>query len=407
MKNICVVGLGYVGLPLAKLFATKYHVVGYDTDASHVRALCNAVQADANLSYTSNISDIASCNVFIVAVPTPVDASNHPDLQPLREASGEVGNVLKKGDLVVYESTVYPGVTEEVCLPVLEETSHLRINVDFYLGYSPERINPGDEKHGVADIVKVTSGSNEEAAEMVDALYASVLKNGTCKVSSIRVAEASKIMENTQRDVNIALMNEFAKIFNAMGIDTREVIDAASTKWNFVRNTPGLVGGHCISVDPYYLIEKAQAYGVLPHIMVSARQLNDSMGAYVAHRLIRLMNERGLPIKGASILVLGFTFKENCADTRNTKVFDVVQTLRPYSKNITIVDPCADPMDVKKKFDVEVLPSIPKGQQYDAAILAVPHDAFRSIHIRSFVPRPGVVYDVKGFFPKDETDARL
>lgn len=407
MKKICVIGLGYVGLPLAKLFATKHSVVGYDTNASRVEALRSDASQVSNLQFTSSLNDIVGCNVYIVAVPTPVDASNHPDLQPLLKASKEVGTVLKKGDLVVYESTVYPGVTEEECLPVLEEASHLKANADFFLGYSPERINPGDKQHGVEDIVKVTSGSSEEAAEMVDDLYRNVLRNGTHKVSSIRVAEASKIMENTQRDVNIALMNEFAKIFNAMGIDTHEVIDAASTKWNFVHYAPGLVGGHCISVDPYYLIEKAQAYGVLPHIMASARRLNDSMGTYVAQRLVLLMNKKGLHVKDANILILGFTFKENCADMRNTKVLDIVHTLRTYTNNVTIVDPCADLIEAREKYGMHILPSPPQGKQYDAAILAVSHDSFRDIDIRKLVPRPGVVYDVKGFLPNKETDGRL
>ena len=405
-KHICVVGLGYVGLPLARLFATKYRVTGYDTDVRRVEAL-RAADMPATLSFATRLDAAAGYDVYVVAVPTPVDAANHPDLQPLRMASAEVGAVLKRGDLVVYESTVYPGVTEEICQPILEQQSGLRVNDDFLLGYSPERINPGDQAHSVEDIVKVTSGSNEEAAKRVDELYASVLRNGTCPVSSIRVAEASKIMENTQRDVNIALMNEFAKIFNAMGIDTHEVIEAASTKWNFVRMTPGLVGGHCISVDPYYLIEKAQAYGVMPHIMASARRLNDSMGAYVAQQVVLLMSKNGVAVKDAPILILGFTFKENCADMRNTKVLDVVRALQRYTHRITIVDPCADPLEAKRQFGVDIQPTVPTDTRYDAIVLAVAHDAFRTLHVRALAPRPAVVYDVKGLLPKGEVDGRL
>ena len=347
--KICVIGLGYVGLPLARLFSTKYSTVGFDMNKQRVDALNNGHDATLEVSdellheaidkydfyCTTDINQIKDCNFYVVAVPTPVDDNNRPDLKPLWGASETVGKVISKGDIVVYESTVYPGVTEEECIPIVERISGLKFNEDFFAGYSPERINPGDKMHTVEKIKKVTSGSTPEIADIVDNVYNSVLVNGTHKAPSIKVAEASKIIENSQRDVNIAFMNELAKIFNAMGIDTQDVIEAASSKWNFIKLSPGLVGGHCISVDPYYLIQKAQVYGVLPRVMFSARRLNDGMGAYVANQTIKAMNLKGVKVKDAKILLLGITFKENCPDIRNTKIVDIYHTLKEYSSNIT------------------------------------------------------------------------
>ena len=359
--KICVIGLGYVGLPLARLFSTKYKTIGFDMNQKRVDALMQGHDATLEISddllqaalnngfkCTTNLDDIKQCNFYIIAVPTPVDENNHPDLRPLWGASETVGKVISKDDIVVYESTVYPGVTEEECLPVVERVSGLKFNIDFFAGYSPERINPGDKFHTVEKIKKVTSGSTPEIADLVDTVYNSVLVNGTHKAPSIKVAEASKIIENSQRDVNIAFMNELAKIFNAMGIDTHDVIEAASSKWNFIKLSPGLVGGHCISVDPYYLIQKAQVYGVLPRIMSNARRLNDSMGDYVANQVIKLMNKKGILVKDAKILLLGITFKENCPDIRNTKIVDIFHTLKEYTNNITVYDPWADTERVKK-----------------------------------------------------------
>ena len=346
------------------------------------------------------------CNVYIVAVPTPVDENNRPDLKPLWGASETVGKVISKGDIVIYESTVYPGVTEEECIPVIEKVSGLKYNVDFFAGYSPERINPGDKEHTVEKIRKVTSGSTPEVADIVDNLYNSVLVNGTHKAPSIRVAEASKIIENTQRDVNIALMNELAKIFNAMGIDTQDVIDAASSKWNFIKLKPGLVGGHCISVDPYYLIQKAQVYGVLPRVMYNARRLNDGMGAYVANQAIKLMNKKGVIVKDSRVLILGVTFKENCPDIRNTKVVDIYHTLSEYTQNITIYDPWADSGKVKHEYGITVENVLPDGK-YDLVILAVAHSQFKEINIKEHTSTSSVIYDVKGVLDRSVIDGRL
>ncbi len=419
-KKLAIIGLGYVGLPLARLFSTKYETVGYDMNSQRVNALMQGKDATCEVSdellmdairnhgfrCTSNLEDIRDCNVYIVAVPTPVDRNNRPDLRPLISASETVGKVISKGDIVIYESTVYPGVTEEECLPVVERVSGLKYNVDFFAGYSPERINPGDKEHTVEKIKKVTSGSTPEIAEVVDLLYNSVLVNGTFKATSIRVAEASKIIENSQRDVNIAFMNELAKIFNAMGIDTHDVIEAASTKWNFIKMSPGLVGGHCISVDPYYLIQKAQVYGVLPRIMSSARRLNDGMGDYVANQTIKCMNKKGILVKDAKILILGVTFKENCPDIRNTKVVDIYHTLREYTQNITVCDPWANVEAVMCEYGVKVQKEIPN-EQFDAIILAVPHKLFLDIDIRSLKKANAVVYDVKGFLDRSLVDMRL
>jgi UDP-N-acetyl-D-galactosamine dehydrogenase len=405
--EICIVGLGYVGLPLAMLFSKKYDTIGFDNNKSKIEELRHRKN---KLIITNNLNDTKSCNIYIVAVPTPVDVNNHPDLKPLLDVSESIGKVISKGDIVIYESTVYPGVTEEQCIPVIELTSGLKYNVDFFAGYSPERINPGDKLHSVENITKVTSGSTPEIADEVDALYNSVLLNGTFKASSIRVAEASKIIENTQRDVNIAFMNETAKILNAMGIDTHEVLEAASTKWNFIKLKPGLVGGHCIGVDPYYLIEKAQAYGILPRIMSDARNLNDSMGDYVANQTIMCMNKKGVMVKDAHFLIMGFTFKENCSDIRNSRVIDIYDTLRQYSDYITVYAPHADIDEVKKLYGIDVIHAHPESlyQQFDAVILAVNHAEFQKIHVRNFLRIPnGVVYDVKSVLPLSDVDARL
>ena len=356
---------------------------------------------------TTNLDDIKSCNFYVIAVPTPVDENNRPDLKPLLGASETVGKVISKGDIVVYESTVYPGVTEEECLPVVERVSGLKFNIDFFAGYSPERINPGDKEHTVEKIKKVTSGSTPEIADIVDNVYNSVLINGTHKAPSIKVAEASKIIENSQRDVNIAFMNELAKIFNAMGIDTHDVIEAAASKWNFIKLSPGLVGGHCISVDPYYLIQKAQVYGVLPRVMSSARRLNDGMGEYVANQVIKLMNKKGVLVKDANILILGITFKENCPDIRNTKIVDIYSTLSEYTNNITIYDPWANPQEVEHEYKINIVNKLDTSSRYDAIVLGVAHNEFLSLDIKSLLNDNGVVYDVKGILPREVIDGRL
>lgn len=423
--RIGVIGLGYVGLPLARLFSTKFKTIGFDMNQSRVDALMAGhdvtLEVDDDLlqeainkngfKCTNNIEDIKDCNFYIVAVPTPVDSNNRPDLTPLISASETVGKVISKDDIVVYESTVYPGVTEEECLPVVEKVSGLKFNEDFFAGYSPERINPGDKEHTVEKIKKVTSGSTPEIADIVDNIYNSVLINGTHKAPSIKVAEASKIIENSQRDVNIAFMNELAKIFNAMGIDTRDVIEAAASKWNFIKLSPGLVGGHCISVDPYYLIQKAQVYGVLPRIMSNARRLNDGMGDYVANQTIKCMNKKGIMVKDSNILILGITFKENCPDVRNTKVVDIYQTLLEYSNNIKVYDPWANPEIVKKHYNIHIQQDLTQVEdtKYDAVILAVSHKEFLNMDIRSLLKNKekGVVYDVKGVLPTDIIDTRL
>lgn len=418
--KICVIGLGYVGLPLARLFSTKFATIGFDMNQSRVDALMSGHDAtlevdDALLQdainnhgfkCTTNIDDIRDCNFYVVAVPTPVDSDNRPDLRPLWGASETVGKVISKGDIVVYESTVYPGVTEEECLPVVEKVSGLKFNEDFFAGYSPERINPGDKLHTVEKIKKVTSGSTPEIANIVDDTYNAVLVNGTHKAPSIKVAEASKIIENSQRDVNIAFMNELAKIFNAMGIDTHDVIEAAASKWNFIKLNPGLVGGHCISVDPYYLIQKAQVYGVLPRVMFSARRLNDGMGDYVANQVVKCMNKKGVLVKDAKILLLGITFKENCPDIRNTKVVDIYNTLTEYTNNITVYDPWANAASVKHEYGIDIITEL-DGENYDAVILAVAHNEFTELDVTSLVKDNAVIYDVKGVLPREIVDGRL
>ena len=417
--KIAVIGLGYVGLPLARLFSTKFTTVGFDMNQARVDALmtghdatlevddCLLQEAIANgFKCTTDLEEIRDCNFYVVAVPTPVDDNNRPDLNPLWGASETVGKVISKGDIVVYESTVYPGVTEEECLPVVERVSGLKFNEDFFAGYSPERINPGDKEHTVEKIKKVTSGSTPKIADIVDSVYNAVLINGTHKAPSIKVAEASKIIENSQRDVNIAFMNELAKIFNAMGIDKHDVIEAAASKWNFIKLNPGLVGGHCISVDPYYLIQKAQVYGVLPRIMFSARRLNDGMGAYVANQTIKCMNKKGVMVKDAKILLMGVTFKENCPDVRNTKIVDIYTTLQEYTNNVTVYDPWANADVVKHEYGIDITTELPI-EKFDAVIMGVAHKQFLSLDVKSLVKEGGVIYDVKGLLPRDIVDGRL
>ena len=417
--KIAVIGLGYVGLPLARLFSTKFTTVGFDMNQARVDALmtghdatlevddCLLQEAIANgFKCTTDLEEIRDCNFYVVAVPTPVDDNNRPDLNPLWGASETVGKVISKGDIVVYESTVYPGVTKEECLPVVERVSGLKFNEDFFAGYSPERINPGDKEHTVEKIKKVTSGSTPKIADIVDSVYNAVLINGTHKAPSIKVAEASKIIENSQRDVNIAFMNELAKIFNAMGIDTHDVIEAAASKWNFIKLNPGLVGGHCISVDPYYLIQKAQVYGVLPRIMFSARRLNDGMGAYVANQTIKCMNKKGVMVKDAKILLMGVTFKENCPDVRNTKIVDIYTTLQEYTNNVTVYDPWANADVVKHEYGIDITTELPI-EKFDAVIMGVAHKQFLSLDVKSLVKEGGVIYDVKGLLPRDIVDGRL
>lgn len=423
--RIAVIGLGYVGLPLARLFSGKYPVIGFDTDPKRIEelsegidvtrmqgaeslseVLIDAIPESRGLYVTSCPDDIRECDFYVIAVPTPADRNNHPDLTPLIRASETVGSVVSKGDIVVYESTVYPGMTEEECIPVIERTSGLQYNVDFFAGYSPERINPGDKEHTVEKIRKVTSGSTPEIARRIDALYNSVLLNGTHLAPSIRVAEASKIVENCQRDVNIAFFNELSKMFQAMGIDTGDVIEAAASKWNFIRLKPGLVGGHCIGVDPYYLIEKSKVNGYSPDILIRAREVNDSMGEYAADQLIRLMAKKGLVIKDAAILILGFTFKENCPDIRNTKAADICRVLEEYTSDITICDPWADACEVKREYGYDIRNEMPTGK-YDAVLLAVAHDRFLESDIRGLRKPLSVVYDIKGVLDRTEVDGRL
>jgi len=424
--RIAVIGLGYVGLPLAVEFSKKYKVLGFDIQSSRIEELKRAhdrtleVSEDALLEVltpdcstpkglfcTSDIENIRSCNYFIVTVPTPVDRYNRPDLTPLYKASETVGKVLKKGDIVVYESTVYPGATEEECIPVLEKVSGLKFNVDFFAGYSPERINPGDKEHTVAKIKKVTSGSTPEAAEAIDQLYSSVITAGTHKAQSIKVAEAAKVIENAQRDINIAFVNELAKIFNRLGIDTRDVLEAASTKWNFLQFQPGLVGGHCIGVDPYYLAQKAEEAGYHPEIILAGRRLNDGMGAYVADEVVKLMLRKGIQVSGSDVLILGFTFKENCPDVRNTRVIDIVRRLEEYKVNICIHDPWANPAEVQHEYGVICQNGEAKERKYDAVIAAVAHDEFKGLDFSEVCKENSVIYDIKSVLERDMVDARL
>lgn len=426
MKNkdsnfkIAIIGLGYVGLPLAVEFGKQYNTVGFDIDQNRIDELkrfhdrtleveSEKLKQSFNLSYSTNIEDISDCNIFIITVPTPVDKYNKPDLTPLKKASQTVGAVLKNRDIVVYESTVYPGATEEECVPVLEKYSSLQFNKDFFVGYSPERINPGDKEHTVAKILKITSGSTPETAEVVDQLYASVITAGTFKASSIKVAEAAKVIENSQRDINIAFVNELSKIFNLIGIDTKDVLEAAGTKWNFLKFSPGLVGGHCIGVDPYYLAQKAQEVGYHPEIILAGRRLNDSIGNYVADETVRLLIKKCINVNQAKILILGFTFKENCPDVRNTKVIDIVTGLQKYSTNVTVFDPMADIESVEHEYGLVILndQNHLEEKNYDAVILAVAHKEFSTFEIEKYKKEVSVVFDVKGILPKNSVDGRL
>lgn len=412
--KIAVIGLGYVGLPLARLFATKYSVVGFDINQSRVaslksgtdttlevddetlqKVLVDQSNAETGLYCTTSLNDIANCNYFVITVPTPVDRNNRPDLTPLYKSSETVGKVLKKGDIVIYESTVYPGVTEEQCVPVLEKISGLKFNEDFFAGYSPERINPGDKEHTVEKILKVTSGSTPEIGLKVDALYKSVITAGTHLAPTIKVAEAAKVIENSQRDINIAFVNELAKIFNLMNIDTHEVLTAAATKWNFLPFKPGLVGGHCIGVDPYYLAQRAQEFGYHPEIILAGRRLNDSMGEYVASQVVKLMIKKGISVNGANLLMLGITFKENCSDVRNTKIVDVVRSLKEYGITVTLYDPLANIDEVKKEYSLETVNSVPK-EKFDAIVLGVAHSEFLSLDFSELQKENSLLYDVKG-----------
>jgi UDP-N-acetyl-D-galactosamine dehydrogenase len=422
--KIGVIGLGYVGLPLARLFATKFPVIGFDINKSRVAELRSGkdstlevedailqevlVESPGNspgLFCTYETGDIADCNYYVVTVPTPVDRTNRPILTPLYKASETVGKILKKGDIVIYESTVYPGVTEEECVPVLEQESGLKFNEDFFVGYSPERINPGDKEHTVEKILKVTSGSTPEVGKKVDGLYASVIEAGTHLAPTIRVAEAAKVIENSQRDINIAFVNELAKIFNLMGIDTQSVLEAAGTKWNFLPFKPGLVGGHCIGVDPYYLAQKAQEFGYHPEIILTGRRMNDGMGKYVASEVVKLMVQKDIKVKGSHILVLGVTFKENCPDVRNTKAVDVIRDLMSYGSHVSVFDPWANPEEVNEEYKLQTTQSLPEGK-FDAIVLAVAHQEFLKLHLRSMLKENGVLYDVKGIL-KEGVDARL
>ncbi|TSE18230.1 UDP-N-acetyl-D-glucosamine 6-dehydrogenase [Tepidimonas alkaliphilus] len=419
-QPIAVIGLGYVGLPLAVEFGKRFPVTGFDIKPERIAELRAGrdstlevaeaeLRAATKLRFTSDREDLRDCHIFIVTVPTPVDRFNRPDLTPLIKASQTVGSVLKSGDVVIYESTVYPGATEEVCVPVLEQASGLRFNQDFFCGYSPERINPGDQAHRLPHIKKVTSGSTPEAADAIDALYAQIITAGTHKASSIRVAEAAKVIENTQRDVNIALINELAVLFNRLGIDTAEVLEAAGTKWNFLPFRPGLVGGHCIGVDPYYLTHKAQEVGHHPEVILAGRRINDSMGAYVAEQVIKLMVRRGINPVGARVLVLGLTFKENCPDLRNTKVVDVISTLREYHTQVDVHDPWCSADEARHEYGLELMADPPEAT-YDAVVLAVAHRQFRDAGpaaIRAWLKPQGVLYDVKHVLPKEAVDARL
>ncbi|MFV0501442.1 MAG: nucleotide sugar dehydrogenase [Bacteroidales bacterium] len=418
--KIAVIGLGYVGLPLARLFSTKFPTIGYDINQERVNRLMQGIDdtlevEDAllqeaidkhNFVCTTDLDKIKECNFFVVTVPTPVDRHNNPDLTPLYKASETVGKVIKKGDIVVYESTVYPGVTEEECLPVVERISGLKYNEDFFAGYSPERINPGDKEHTVEKIFKVTSGSTPEIGKLVNEVYAAVITAGTHLAPSIQVAEASKVIENSQRDINIAFVNELSKIFNRMGIDTRDVLEAAGTKWNFLKFQPGLVGGHCIGVDPYYLAQRAQQFGYNPEIILAGRRMNDSMGEYVASEVVKLMLKKKIQVIDSKILILGFTFKENCPDVRNTKVIDIIKTLKEYNLNITIFDPWANPQEVKHEYGVEVVNELPK-EKFDTAILAVAHKEFATLNILTLLNPTNVIFDVKSFLPKEIVDGRL
>ncbi|WP_294311793.1 nucleotide sugar dehydrogenase [uncultured Chryseobacterium sp.] len=429
--KIAVIGLGYVGLPLARLFATQYPVVGFDINQKRIEDLQRGMDTTFEVENTilqsvlsednpfltesrnglfcsASINDINEANVYIITVPTPVDKHNRPDLTPLYKSSETVAKVLKKGDVVIYESTVYPGVTEEECVPVLEKISGLKFNEDFFVGYSPERINPGDKEHTVDKILKVTSGSTPETGKMVDDLYRSVITAGTHLAPTIKVAEASKVIENSQRDLNIAFMNELAKIFSLMDIDTHDVLEAAGTKWNFLKFKPGLVGGHCIGVDPFYLAQKAQEIGYYSELILAARRLNDSMGAFVASQVVKLMIKNDIRVKGARILNLGITFKENCPDIRNSKAIDVITNLQEYGAEVTTFDPWADADEVKNEYNINCLSELLENDKsFDAIILTVAHQEFLNLNLDKMINEKGVIYDVKGVFSKENVDQRL
>jgi UDP-N-acetyl-D-glucosamine/UDP-N-acetyl-D-galactosamine dehydrogenase len=419
--RIGVVGLGYVGLPLAVEFGRRYDTFGYDIDVARITGLLDGsdrnreldageVASSTHLRLTSTLEELRGCNVYIVTVPTPINEHKHPDFSPLIQASRSIGGLLERGDVVIYESTVYPGATEEICVPELERASGLQFNVDFFAGYSPERINPGDRQRRLVDIPKVTSGSTPDTADFVDALYRSIITAGTHKAPSLKVAEAAKVVENTQRDANIALINEFALIFHRLGIDTTEVLEAAGTKWNFLPFRPGLVGGHCIGVDPYYLIQKAQSAGYFPDILLACRRINDTMGQHIASEVIKLMIRRAIPVAGARILLLGITFKENCPDLRNTRVIDLAREFGDYGAQVDIYDPWADRAQAAVEFGVELLATSPEPGAYDAIVVAVAHDEFRALGVdglRRLANGRAVIYDIKGIFPKDAVDARL
>ena len=422
--KIGIIGLGYVGLPLARLFATKYPVVGFDINQNRVselnkgndftleveKELLQSVLVEKPLSKvglfcTTQLEDIKDCNYFIITVPTPVDKNNRPDLTPLYKSSETVGKVLKQGDIVIYESTVYPGLTEEECVPVLERVSGLKFNVDFFAGYSPERINPGDKEHTVDKILKITAGSTPEIGVKVNEIYKSVITAGTHLAPSIKVAEAAKVIENSQRDINIAFVNELAKIFNILDIDTQAVLEAAGTKWNFLNFKPGLVGGHCIGVDPYYLAQKAQEAGYHPEIILAGRRLNDSMGEYVASRIVKLMIKKRIPVNHSKLLMLGITFKENCPDVRNTKIVDVIKSLQDYGITVSIYDPWANPSEVKHEYGLETTETLPT-DKFDTIVLGVAHNEFLNIDLEQFKNPNSVVYDVKGVL-KCSIDGKL
>lgn len=420
--KICVVGLGYVGLPLARLFSTKYPTVGFDMNQKRVDALMAGHDATLEVAddllqdainnhgftCTTDIEKIKDCNFYVVAVPTPVDENKSPDLRPLWGASETVGKVISKGDIVVYESTVYPGVTEDECIPVVEKVSGLKFNVDFFAGYSPERINPGDKVHTVEFIKKITSGSTPEVADIIDNVYNSVLKNGTHKAPSMKVAEAAKVIENSERDIMIAFFNELSKIFTLMGIDTTDVVEAAGTKWNFIKMNPGLVGGHCISVDPYYLAQCAQRLGYNPEIILAGRRMNDGMGAYVVEQTIKHMLKKGIQVLKSNIIIMGFTFKENCPDVRNTRVVDIYHALQEYNVNVTVYDPWANPVAVKHEYGIDIVSELPNGK-FDAAIVAVAHKEFRDNDVdwENLLEKNHVIFDVKCILPREMVDGRL
>jgi len=418
--RVTVIGLGYVGLPLAVELSKKYSVMGFDINSSRVEELINGhdstleisdseLQAAKSLRFSSNKKDLSKSNVYIVTVPTPIDDNNAPDLTPLQKASEMLGEFVKKGDVVIYESTVYPGATEEVCLPIIEKVSGLKFNEDFFAGYSPERINPGDKVNTLTKIMKITSGSTPEVADFVDALYGSIVEAGTHKASSIKVAEAAKVIENTQRDLNIAIINEFAKIFNRLGIDTEEVLNAAGTKWNFLKFKPGLVGGHCISVDPYYLTHKAQEVGYRPEVILAGRRINDGMGEYVATQLVKKLSSKKIHIDEAKVLILGFTFKGDCPDVRNTKIIDIVNELKDFNMSVDVYDDWADAAEVKHEYGIELITELEEGK-YDGVVLAVDHSELKEMgekKLRAFGKENHVLYDVKHVLKPSEADIRL